>query len=373
MKVAILTNNFPPAVDGVGDYSFNLATEFKKNGHDVLVICKKNTHLYENQSEVYPFINTWNFQSCLTLNKFLSIHKPDWLFLQYVPNSFSKWAMPIWIPLLLLMCKRYGVKISITFHEVYVRMTYWPIKYWIMAFIQRVICFFLLQIADVIITSIDFYKLLLEKYSRKSIHLIPIGSNILPVQVSDEDIIAIRKVIAPKDEDILSTFGIRNHNLLIKVYYEVCKRHPETKLLICGKLQISKELEPIYNQIRDNVYETGYLPNAEVYRMLRASDIFFLPDPVTNVFEGGTSNKSTSLAAALLARLPVVGTRGDMNNALLKQTPGVFLEDASQPVQIAERLLSILNSQQQPEAISQFFYRHLSWEATYQRYVDLCS
>ena len=100
--------------------------------------------------------------------------------------------------------------------------------------------------------------------------------------------------------------------------------------------------------------------------------MFFLPDPVDNRGEGGTSNKSTSLATALALGRPVVGIRGDMNNALLKQTPGVFLEHPAEPDAIAERLVAVATEAPKRALqveIRTFFERELSWPVTYRRYV----
>lgn len=43
MHILFITTAFPPLVDGVGDYTYNLAQEFVNNGHQAIVVCKKKT------------------------------------------------------------------------------------------------------------------------------------------------------------------------------------------------------------------------------------------------------------------------------------------------------------------------------------------
>jgi glycosyltransferase involved in cell wall biosynthesis len=253
-------------------------------------------------------------------------------------------------------------------------MVYWPLKYGLVAIVQRGICLLLTRIADVLITSIDLYADLLRNYTHKPVHLIPIGSNILPVPVTDEELRVIRQRIAPNGEGVISTFGLRSQDLLLQVFEEVLRQQPHTRLLICSKLKVSASQQECYEQLKSKIVVTGFMDASDVYRHLRASDVYFMPDYVNERGEGGTCNKSTSLATGLVAGLPVVGTRGDMNNSLLLKTPGVFLEEISRPDVIAERLLTLLadsDSQSSRKLISQFVQERLNWPTIYQSYKDV--
>lgn len=377
MKISILTNNFPPLLDGVGDYSFHLANEFRRNGHEVAVICRQDVAIQEAARRgqfgvpVSAIIPTWNWRAIRPLQRFLRRERPDWLLVQYVPNAFQRWAMPAWLPLLLWLAKREGVQVSITFHELYVRLTYWPLKYWIVAIMQRGVCILLTHVANVLITSIDLYADLLRSHTRKPVYLIPIGSNILPMLVTDDELLAIRERIAPNGEAVICTFGLRSQDLLLEVFEQVLRQRPHTRLLICSQLNVSVSQRECYERLKDKIVVTGFMDAPDVYRHLRATDVFFMPDYVSERGEGGTSNKSTSLAAGLAAGLPIVGTRGDMNNALLLQTPGVSLENSLDKCAIAGRVMDRLEKSDNcglREDIIRFSARHLSWEAIVRQY-----
>ncbi len=301
----------------------------------------------------------------------LAGQQPDWLLLHYVPNGFQRWAMPIWLPVLVGLLRLRGVRVGVTFHEVSIRPQTLAAQIWLVSLTQRFIAWLLVQLSDRVITSIDKYVGQLQGYSSRPVHLIPIGSNIVPLPVTTHEVALIRQRIAPNEGPVICTFGLRNQDLVLQVTDRLTQQLPTLNLLIIGELRLSQSGQRLYHTRQSQIHVTGYLPEADVYRYLSASDVFFIPDPVTLTGEGGSSNKSTSLAAGLAAGLPVVGILGDMNNTLLQQTPGVFLENGHDPHQIAQRLLRLLtdgNTTSKREAIRRFFDQTLSWKAIARQY-----
>lgn len=378
MKIALLTNRFPPTLDGVGDYSCHLAGELQRQGHEVSVICRQQAVTQQAIDEgqfnipVQATIPAWNWQAIHPLWCFIKQHQPDWFLVQYVPNSFQRWAMPIWLPILLWLVKRRGVNVAIVFHEVQIRVTYWPAKYALVTLVQRLVCLMLTHVADVLITSIDLYASMLRCYTGKPIHIVPIASNILPVSVADDELTALRQTIATDGQWIISTFGLRNQDMLLRVFDKVSSALPTTKLLICSQLKISTTLS-IYNRLKDQIIVSGFMAAPDVYRYLRVSDVFFLPDLVDKKGKGGTCNKSTALAAALAAGLPVVGTQGDMNNVLLLLIPGLSLHDCQNELAMADTIIrqfSCTDNQVLRESILAFSNTHLNWQAITRQQLD---
>lgn len=372
MKIALLTNRFPPTLDGVGDYSYHLANELQRIGHTVSIVCKQHPAIGQAVVDgqftmsVCATIPVWNWRAIKPLRLFLKHQRPEWLLIQYVPNGFQHWAMPIWLPVLVWLIKLHGIHVGITFHEVSIRHQLWPLKYELVSLTQRGIAWTLARLSDKVVTSIDYYNRQLQGYTSNTIHLIPIGSNIVPTPLTRNEVTATRQTIAPNRGLIISTFGIRNQDLLLQVVDRLIQQLPTLSLLIVGELRLSESVQPIYQKLQNQIHITGYLPNADAYRYLSASDVFFMPDPVTVDEKGGSSNKSTSLAAGLAAGLRVVGTLGDMNNKLLQQTPGVFLEDATDLNKLTQRLLLLLNDgsiESQRHSRLRFFDQTLSWKA----------
>ena len=376
MRIAILTNRFPPMLDGVGDYSSHLANELQHNGHKVSVICRREAPIQQAVRDgqfnvpVAATIPTWSWRAINPLRQFINEHQPDWILVQYVPNSFQQWAMPVWLPVLIWFIKRQGVCVSITFHEVSTRFKTWPLRYGIVSLIQRLLAWLLVRLANAVVTSIDYYARQLQAYTNKPIHLIPIGSNIIPVAITKNELTITRQQLMTNSGPIISTFGIRNQDILLQVFEQVVQQLEHVNLIIVGNLNLSASTYKIYQQLQHRIHVTGYLPREDVFRCLSASDVFFIPDPVTSKGEGGSSNKSGSLAAALAAGLPIIGTKGDMNNDLLREMPGVFLEDTDNLDLIKSCLLTLLSKDN--TAIRQsnmhFFDQTFSWPAIVSRY-----
>ena len=42
MRILFITNQMPPLVDGVGDYTCNLARGFARHGHEAAVVCRED-------------------------------------------------------------------------------------------------------------------------------------------------------------------------------------------------------------------------------------------------------------------------------------------------------------------------------------------
>lgn len=365
MKLVFLVDNYPPIVDGVGDYTHNMATELYNQGHEVHVICaaKEGIQPSADGVKVWPIVPRWNNSSFnIAINKIHAI-RPDWVLVQFVPYSYHTKGMPLWLPGALKKINRDHTRMLIRVHEPYIRFSWWPIPLFLVGQMQRLIIRRLGRVADRMVTSIELYKHFIEKYSNVPVEIIPIPSNIQPIHVSNEELQDIRKKVAGNGERIVSTFGIRNHELLVTVFQEVLRRHPNSKLLVCGKVKDEKLYEPV----REHVFVTGYLANNDVFKYLKCSDVFFLPDDVSNEGIGGTSNKSTSLAAALAADLPVIGIKGDMNNELLMTAKSVYLENAERET-IAERIIQVFNSPNNAHQSYLFWKEHLCWERIIEKY-----
>lgn len=375
MRLAILTNRFPPRPDGVGDYSFHLAGELQRRGHEVSVLCRREAHP-EQCALTKPAVASvaaWDWRAIRPLRLFLAEQQPDWLLVQYVPDSFQRWAMPLWLPVLLWYVGRRGVRVSVTFHEVGIRRRRWPLRQAVVSTVQVVIAQWLTRQAHAVVTSIDRYAEQLRAYTRNSVHQIPIGSNVTPIAVTAAERRQIRQWLTRNDGPLLSTFGRRNQDLFLRALDQLAQLLPDVSAVIVGELLISDSLRPLYERMANRLHVTGYLPEADVYRHLVASDAFFIPDPVTTNGAGGSSNKSASLAAGIAAGLPVVGIRGDMNNALLHQIPGLYLVDATNLNQVVQQLFTLLTDgerfHRQPY-IRRFYDEQLSWTATVDRYTE---
>ncbi len=361
MKLVFIVDRYPPLTDGVGDYTYNLVNEYCRRGNKVSVICFKDEKIEtapESGATVFPIVAKWNSNEFKKVTKLVNDLKPDWVLLQYVPHSYQKKGMPVWLPSALKHIDRKNTKLSIRIHEPFIRLQFWPSKILFLGLVQRWIIKQLGAQADKIVASTDLYKKFVDAYSTTKTEVVPIGSNILPVDTPADSIQRTRLKVAPNGEKIISTFGIRDHQLLIKVFELVLQKNPDFKLLVCGVVK-NKD---IYRAIEKSVFITGFVSSPEVYTYLTSSDIFFIPDEVTPNGMGGSSNKSTAIAAGFSANLPVIGIKGDMNNELLSRNKALYLEDGNDASSIADRIIEVVLHREYNNESYKFWQEYLSWD-----------
>ena len=358
----------------MGDYTYNLAKEFVKNGHEVAVICKTDAAIaarWENTKEgieVYPIGGTWQIKDYQRVLGTIKVMKPDRILFQYVPGGYNQSAVPWLLVYFFVQLRKIEIPVVTTFHEVYVRYDIAKIKYLYTAIGQRIITGLVAKLSNYIITSIDRYERQLKRWNKQVIQ-IPIGSNILPVQIGGTELQQLKIKIAPNGEKIISTFGIRDHKVLLGLFEEVIQQHPQTVLLICGKLRADLSFLP--QSIQDKIYITGFLDAPDVHKHLKASDVFVMLDYVSPKGEGGTCNKSTSLAAGFAAGLPIFATKGDMTNKLLLESDIHWLPYNDPKIAAALLCKMIKNENallKQNEASLNFFNRCLAWRQIYKIY-----
>ena len=309
MNITFITYNFPPISCGVGDYTFNLAQQFKNNGHKVSIICGTHFKPYSDlitDFQVFPLLQKGKLH-CLK-DTIIEL-TPDKVLVQYVPGIYSKWYMPYSLVILAFLLKINNIHVDIMFHEVRVRFAY-NFKRFFLAFNEQIIAILVSLLANNIITSIPFYKKLLLLWKNK-ISVIPIGSNIPEIKLNDTELANFRLLYAKPNEKIICTFGIREHNFIIKIFEELQKTSKDYKLIIIGKTLNQTIIS------NNQVFLTGFIDASEVYKHLLISDLFLFPEFVGPKGDGGICNKSGSLAAAFAAGLPIVGTKGDMTSEIL--------------------------------------------------------
>jgi len=101
-KILFITNNFPPIIDGVGDYTYRLAKNLVSQGFEVSIICSEKTDIINNKGKlsleniiVLPIVKTWDSNGLKSIKNVFKDKTYDYISLQYVPFSFNKKGLPI--------------------------------------------------------------------------------------------------------------------------------------------------------------------------------------------------------------------------------------------------------------------------------------
>ena len=367
MTVVLICNHFPPVVDGVGDYTRHLAQELALAGLEVHIICREQPHLdIPAGISVHPLVKKWNREGVHLIVEHIRGIQPDWVGLQYVPYGFNRFGTPLLLPHLLKKISQAGVAIWITFHEVHIRLQ--GLRGWVFGSIQRRIARNLCGYARVCVTSIEFYRDLLDPF-HPEIKVIPVGSNVSIRLLSLAKRTEMRQRHFPDQSFLVSTFGARNHAALIESIAQLNADGAGIGLIICGQVVPSGELREL-----SWVHYTGYLPAEAIGGWLQCSDLFVLPDFVSARGEGGACLKSGALAAGFAAALPVIGIRGDMTDKMLEHAKNIWLAPDGSPAEWTRAIRTVWQNPEIRERLQKnarrFHEEYLAWEKIAGQYLD---
>jgi glycosyltransferase involved in cell wall biosynthesis len=266
---------------------------------------------------------------------------------------YNYYGVPLYIIVLAMALRIMGFNLMTTFHEVAIRFNWRQPKYWVIAIFQRLIAYVLGLCSNKIIVSIELFKEMLKPFRRK-IHRIPVGSNIIPVTLSREEITQLRAKIAPHGEVIISTFGAgaawRRTDIMLQAINQFMKVSGRSVIVLILGSQGDRDnknydtLKQLINTfgLEKSVYLTGYLEPIEVFKHLSAANLFVLLD--SDAY-GGVGTKSTSLMAAYAAGLPIIGNQGLLTDSLLRHDENIYLIDSLDLGEIVGAITSLIDNQ----------------------------
>ena len=132
MKIIFICGCLEPGKDGVGDYTRRLAGELIRQGHQCLILALMDSFVefpiisaQESEFSIIqilrlPYINGYENNSKYA-KKWIEDFNPDFISLQYVPFSFDKKGLPIYLSKSIKSLAN-GRNIHIMFHEMWVGM-----------------------------------------------------------------------------------------------------------------------------------------------------------------------------------------------------------------------------------------------------------
>ena len=374
MKIVFLTPNYPPTICGVGDHTHRLALEMMEKGVEIHVICSANqtpTPFDSPLLTVHPVVKTWNTEGVASIVKVVKTIQPDWFVTQYVPHSYHPKGLSYISLFLYRQLRQLKTPILTIFHEVKIRPER-AFKTRLMSYLQSIIAYRLSNMSAKIVTSIDFYDHNLKDIPSNKKTIIPIGSNILPIEVSDFSKQNLRDAYKiEKNAKIICTFGNRDISPLLPVFDSLSTDYPNLIWLICGKNNTPSVIWSSRNYLR----YVGPMSADDIYKHLSIGDVFFLPDYLSANGEGGTCNKSGSLACGLSLNIPIVGTKGDMNNQLLRDKENILLVDINDKNAVVNAFKSCFESPSFSQKLGnnarELYDRQLIWRDLANRFLEI--
>lgn len=382
MKISFLVRWLPPRIDGVGDYTWNLARALREYGINVYVFTSEKhgcKGLVKNEW-VFPIIKQWQPQAVVKALKTVTGNTSDWLCFQYVPQMYGRWGICWQVADILRALKNeFRCKIAVTFHEF---ISKWGIglKDVFLASVLHLQTKRILAVADLAITTCSRYKDSLQRIAPHllPIVVIPVGSNIEPVFITQEDVAAARRQIFPMRAKVFGLFNrhysSRNFSLVLRVLKQAKKEGLDARLHLIGNIESSnprlfQKLMVLAEEIgvKSHIVSTGELSKENLSVRLRMVDVFFFPHI------DGISTRSTTLMAALAHGLPVLSFKPQLGNFDGFNIPCCALMDRNDEQGFIRTAVECLKESENLSRIasanSDYYYRHFSWPVIAKEYI----
>jgi glycosyltransferase involved in cell wall biosynthesis len=321
MKVCFISGEYPPMQGGVADYTERLAETLSDLGVDSCILTSTKARLREdlpvphNYDSVFASIERWDYSSWPKVEGIIRQTSPDLVHIQYQTAAYGLHPainlLPFW-----LHWRLPRLPVITTFHDLRVPYLFpkaGKLRQWANSA--------LLKGSDgVVLTSEeDFGTVVKMGQPTAKLHLIPIGSNIIPALPENYDRESWRARYNIESGDILlSYFGLLNSSkgleTLLAALRRLLESMPRTKLLMVGastgdsdptNVTYQQQILKLINdwELGNTVIFTGYVAPSDVSANLMASDICVLP------FGDGASFRRGSLMAALAHGLPIATTK----------------------------------------------------------------
>lgn len=370
-NVLFISPGFPPSVNGVGDYTYQIAKEFVRDGHCVHVVCPVGKEESEKMDgiHVHRVVRSWSGQANRVVLRLIAELHIELVILEFVPHGYHPKGLPFSLVPLMNAVRSKGVRWFTFFHEVYIDSVPGNLRRNVGAWLMRRLSRSIARRSDIIATSITRYHYLLSQLlapQSKDIAVIPIASNVPEIALSSAQRDKMRRHIAPAGELIVAFFGARDIQSSLQALQTLHDEGLSLRILLIGKIkaQVPAAMEPI-------VHRTGLLPIDDIGPYLQAADVLVLPEPMS----WGASFKSGSLIAGLRAGLPIVSCQGMATDTnVLRNGENIVFTDFSNSEQLRNDLRSLLSNAQQRERLSagaRTVSQSITWPATYAAYQTL--
>lgn len=320
--IALLGQRHHPA-DGVADYCEALAGAMDNRGYPVELV------------EV-PWAKLGWWQAFQWLWHASQSWQNQWVIVQYTASAWSKYALPIFFLITLLLLRLRRVRLAVMFHEVQgypgEKLTH-RIRRWVqLCLIQAAI-----RVSDKAILNVSLEQVPWLPTHLPHVTFIPVGSNIAgkphPPQPGNPRTVAVFGLtsvdITPDEVDAIA-YALR----------EASQHIPKLRLVTVGRG--SQEAEPYLRKaLQDAPVELtalGLLSSEEIANTLFSADVLLY-------VRGEISTRRTTALAGLACGLPIVGYSGKETGSPIPEA-GVKLVPEGDKVALAKALIQVLQDEQ---------------------------
>lgn len=311
-RLALVSGAFPPALDGIGDYTFRLARELA--GSVTVLTARQPSYTPLAGVEVRGVFDPAVRGSVRAIPEAVAACGAEWTVVQYNPFSFGPRGVNPGLVGALARTRQPGARrLAVMFHETHVPPRGW--RFLVLFAFQYPQFRGLCRIADAVFVSSERWTGQVRRAGWRGpvVHL-PVGANIDPPSLPRD---AVRARLG-LEGTVLGAFGSAHPSRLMDWIVRAAEGIAGATLLYIGKdgAEIRRLAGPSLRW-RD----LGTLDAAEAGNALAACDLVLAP------FSDGLSTRRGSALAALQSGVPVVSTETEWTDSCLRrrEADGVFL------------------------------------------------
>jgi len=344
VNLHLIAAALPPVLDGIGDYTANLAGALVASGRArVTVVTGEDqaAHAPIRGVSIVPTFSAARPGSVRRIADHIAAktgrgvdERPDWVVLQYNPFSYGRWGLNPYLPWVMRRVRRRGdcagsggaaagPRVALMVHEPFVPVI--SAKFALMTTWQRWQLWMLGRTADVVFFSIQPWADRFRPWfpGKPVLHL-PVGSNV-PRRVPITRTQARARLNIANETVTLGLFGnahpARMMDAVSAALNAVGRRTSAAPLLLymgphgaAIRAALTAAARP--GDCQAIIRAEGPLPADEISRRFAALDAYLVP------FVDGISTRRTTLMTGLQHGVPIVGTRGPLTDKMLEEQNG---------------------------------------------------
>lgn len=366
-RVILVVGDFPPAINGIGDYSAQLARALAARHHRVAVVTSATTAAGARWTadgvDVRRAVSAWTLRHAGEVLRALGPLEPGSIVhFQYPSPSYRRNVMINLLPAL-LRARQPQVRVVVTVHEFRLQSPQWR---------ARVLPMLLGAHGLIFADPDDQPRVSRWTFAtRPSAATIPIGSNITPGHSSPWLRSEWRRELGVEPAEPLAVyFGeLYEHKGIFELLESVkrvrARGLPLRLLVVSGSRTGTADYTERARRRVQEAAQQGWttvcwnLPPEMVSRSLQAADVAVFP------FTRGATRQRGSLIAAICHHLPTITTDGPMTPRGFADEFGVRLVPARDEEALSRTLQHVLTSERERERLRRAAAaasEHFSWD-----------
>lgn len=312
----IISGEYPPREGGVSDYTVALSAALAERGCSVHLWVRG----FEMDSEcitpnltVHRCVGEFGRASLANLGKRLAnFQGRRKILIQYVPHAYGFKAMNLGFAIWVRSRGRdHGDDVRIMFHEIAFPWVWWPIHHNLLAFVNRLMAWMLIQSASRLYGSTSSWNRILLSLGAEAskIRLLPIPSNV--PQADAQEAAKMRASILGADSQgklvgHFGTYGKWVGSLLLPILTELLRSRGDVHLLLIGdgSQEFRVRILTEFPNCARRVTATGRKELGEIASLISSCDLMVQP------YRDGVNTRRGSLMACLINGKAVITNLG---------------------------------------------------------------